>query len=320
MTAATEGQDDGDDAPVRHLLDVDDLDADELTALLDAAAAFGRSRDPPPSRALVGRSVVLLFEQPSTRTRVSFERAVTDLGGDTVFMGPGETQLSRGEPLRDTARCLAGYTDAIVARVEDHESLTELATYADVPVVNALSDRAHPCQTLADLLTVREVAGDLDGATAAWVGDGNNVARSFALGCAATGVDLTVATPPEHGLDDATLDRAAALGDAPTVAHDPETAVAGADVVYTDAWVSMNHSDRAERPATFETGGFQVDASLLPADAAFMHCLPAHRGAEVTDAVVESDRSVVWRQAENRRHAQTALLERLLAADSPPGP
>ncbi len=308
-----------DDTSARHLLDVDDLDPGEITALLDAATGFKRSRDPLPSRALSGRSVVLLFEQPSTRTRVSFERAVTDLGGDSVFMGPGETQLARGEPLKDTARCLAAYTDAIVARVESHESLTELAAYADVPVVNALSDRAHPCQTLADLLTVREVCGDLAGATVAWVGDGNNVARSFALGCAATGVDLTVATPPGHGLDSATLDRAAALGPTPTVTHDPEAAAADADVVYTDVWVSMSQDEeRSERLAAFE--GFQVDASLLPDDAVFMHCLPAHRGEEVTDGVIESEQSVVWQQAENRKHAQTALLARLLADDTTPVP
>jgi ornithine carbamoyltransferase len=301
------------DGPPRHLLDVDDLSRDELAAVLDEAAAYSEQAGPTPHPALSGRSVAMLFEQPSTRTRVSFEAGVTDLGGHAVFLGPGQTQIDRGEPLKDTARSLSGYVDAIVARVAAHESLAELAAYADVPVVNALSDRAHPCQTLADLLTVREVAGSMSGARAAWVGDGNNVGRSFALGCAMAGVDLTVATPPGHELGDDVVERAAALGDPPTETHDPAAAVDGADVVYTDVWASM--SDGEKDLDAF--ADYQVDADLLAGtDAAFMHCLPAHRGQEVTDAVIEGDRSVVFRQAEHRMHVQKAVLTALLSGDA----
>jgi len=295
-----------DDGPA-HVLTVDDLDPAPITELVDDAAArpTGDGTDHAP---LTGQTVAMLFEKPSTRTRVSFETGVAELGGNVVFMGPGDTQLERGEPLKDTARALSRYVDAIVARVHDHATVEELAAYASVPVVNGLSDRAHPCQALADLCTVRDVAGTLDGATATWVGDGNNVARSFALACAAAGVDLTVATPPGYGLDDDTLAQARTLGGEPTLSNEPAAAVAGSDVVYTDVWVSMGDDDRATRLADFEA--FRVDADLLSyaPGAAVMHCLPAHRGEEITDAVLEGDRSVVFQQAENRLHAQNALL------------
>jgi len=303
-----EAGDDPDADGPPHLLDVDDLDPAAIGPLLDAAETHRDARAAgEPHRDLPGAQVAMLFEQPSTRTRVSFETGVNHLGGDAVFLGPGETQLARGEPVKDTARALSGYVDAVVARVASHETLAELAAYASVPVINALTDRAHPCQALADLLTLRDVAGPLAEASATWVGDGNNVAASFALACAAAGVDLTVATPPGHGLADETLARAAALGGDPTVTTDPEAAVAGADAVYTDVWVSMS-DDGGTDPADF--AGFQVNEDLLAAapEAAVMHCLPAHRGEEITDAVIEGERSVVFRQAENRLHVQTALL------------
>jgi ornithine carbamoyltransferase len=292
-----------------HILDVGDLSPAELERVLDVAAAMKAEEESEPR--LPRASMALLFEKPSTRTRVSFETAMTDLGGDAVFLGPDDTQLDRGEPIRDTARTLAGYTDVVAARLFSHADLEELAAYSSVPVVNALTDRAHPCQTLADLLTIRETLGGFDGRVA-WVGDGNNVAQSFVVGCALVGLDLVVATPPGYGIDEAVLDRAADLGGRPEITTDPEAAVAGADAVYTDVWVSMGQEERrAEKLAAFD--GFQVNADLLgDGDARVLHCLPAHRGEEITEAVLESDRALVWRQAENRLHAQKGLLVELL--------
>jgi len=288
---------------------VDDLAPATLQCLLDRAAdrAADSSQSP-----LVDQTVALLFEKPSTRTRVSFETGLTRLGGHAQFLGPDDLQLGAGEPLRDTARALSGYVDGIVARLFDHDDLLTLAEYATVPVVNGLTDAAHPCQTLADLLTLRQTVG-LD-ADLTWVGDANNVCRSLVVGCAALDVDLTVATPPDYGLDDDLLARAAALGGRPTVTTDPQAAVADADAVYTDVWVSMGEDPEGDKRAAFVDGGFGVDESLLARgdDPVFMHCLPAHRGEEVTDAVLESDRAAVWQQAENRMYAQEALLELLV--------
>ncbi|MFB6107226.1 MAG: ornithine carbamoyltransferase [Haloplanus sp.] len=291
------------------LLDVDDLTADDLTTVLDRAAAIKAGDD---DVDLSRRTLAMVFEKPSTRTRTSFEAGMTQLGGHAIFLGPEDIHLGRGEPVRDTARALAGYADAIMARLFDHDDVEELATYADVPVVNGLTDDAHPCQTLADLLTVRETFCGFDGVRVAWVGDGNNVAQSFVLGAALSGLDLVVSTPDAYGIDESVLDRAAELGAAPTLVADPAEAVDGADVVYTDVWVSMGQEDeREEKLDAFE--GYQVNADLLDGtDARVMHCLPAHRGEEITDDVVESDRALVWRQAENRLHAQKGLLAELL--------
>jgi ornithine carbamoyltransferase len=293
----------------RHLLDIDDLSAADLSRVLDRAADLKRETD---GTELPRRTLAMVFEKPSTRTRTSFETGMTHLGGHAIFLGPDDIGLGGREPLRDIARSLSGYADGLMVRLFDHADAETFAAHATVPVVNGLTDDAHPCQTLADLLTIRETVG-FD-ASVAWVGDGNNVAQSFALGCALAGVDLTVATPPAYGLDDDVVDRAAALGTAPTVVDDPETAVAGADVVYTDVWVSMGEEDeRAEKLAAFEAGGFQVNADLLAGtDARVLHCLPAHRGEEITDDVIESDRALVWQQAENRLHAQKGLLVDLL--------
>ena len=294
---------------------VDDLTPATLRRLLDRAADRAANTEDAANTVespLAGQTVALLFEKPSTRTRVSFETGLTRLGGHAQFLGPDDLQLGAGEPLRDTARALSGYVDGIVARLFDHDDLLTLAEYATVPVVNGLTDAAHPCQTLADLLTLRQTAG-LD-ANLTWVGDANNVCRSLVVGCAALDVDLTVATPADYGLDDDLLDRAAALGGRPTVTTDPQAAVADADAVYTDVWVSMGEDPEGNKRAAFVDGGFGVDESLLAHadDPVFMHCLPAHRGEEVTDAVLESDRVVVWQQAENRMYAQEALLELLV--------
>ena len=297
----------------RHLLDIDDLSPGELTEILDRATALKSAQaDGTPHRYLAGQTLAMVFEKPSTRTRVSFETGMTQLGGHAVFLGPDDVGLGGREPAKDISRTLSRYVDAVMARTFDHEEVVELAEYATVPVVNGLTDAAHPCQTLADLLTIRERFGD--DADVAWVGDGNNVAQSFVVGAALAGLDLTVATPPEYGIDDTVLDRAADLGARPTVTDDPAAAVADADVCYTDVWVSMGQeAEREEKLRTFTEGGFRVDSDLLAGtEAAVMHCLPAHRGEEITDAVIESERSLVWEQAENRLHAQKALLTWLL--------
>jgi ornithine carbamoyltransferase len=288
-----------------HLLDVDDLTTDELTAVLDRAAAIKGQREDA-SDLLDQQTLGMIFEKPSTRTRVSFETGMTQLGGHAIFLGPDDIHLGHGEPVKDTARALARYVDFIMARVYDHADVEALAEYSDVPVINALTDEAHPCQTLADLLTIREHFGGFEDASVAWVGDGNNVCQSFALGAAMTGLDLTVATPEGYGIDDDVLARAADLGSAPETTTDPEAAVADADVVYTDVFVSMGEEDEREAKLA-EFDGFQVTPDLL-GDRTLMHCLPAHRGEEVTDEAIESENAVVWDQAENRLHAQKGLL------------
>jgi ornithine carbamoyltransferase len=295
------------------VLDVDDLSSGDLETVLGRAAAIKAGTD---DADLPRRTLAMVFEKPSTRTRTSFETAMTRLGGHAIFLGPDDIHLGRGEPIKDTARALSGYVDAIMARLFDHADAEELARYADVPVINGLTDDAHPCQILGDLLTIRETFGGFDDVTVAWVGDGNNVAQSFVLGAALADLDCTVTTPPAYGVDEGVLDRAAALGRTPTHVADPADAVADADVVYTDVWVSMGQEDeRAEKLGAFE--GYQVNADLLAGtDAKVMHCLPAHRGEEISDEVIESDRSLVWAQAENRLHAQSGLLVELLAGDS----
>jgi len=288
-----------------NFLDVDDLTTGELAAVLDRAAAIKADyREDGASDLLDGQTLGMIFEKPSTRTRVSFETGMTQLGGHAVFLGPDDIGLHGREPVKDIARALGRYVDFVMARVYDHADVVELGEYAEVPVINALTDDAHPCQTLADLLTIREHF-DSD-VSVAWVGDGNNVCQSFVLGAAMSGLDLTVATPEGYGVDDGVLKRAEGLGTAPATTTDPDAAIADADVVYTDVWVSMGQEDeRAEKLDAFE--GFQVTPERL-GDRKLMHCLPAHRGEEVTDAVVESDNAIVWDQAENRLHAQKGLL------------
>ena len=291
-----------------NILTVDDLTADELATVLERAADYKADGAPD---AMAGRTLAMIFEKPSTRTRVSFETGATQLGGHAIFLGPDDIHLGRGEPVRDTARAVSRYVDVVMARLFDHDDVVEFGEYATVPVINGLTDAAHPCQTLADLLTVRERFGGFD-AEVAWVGDGNNVCQSLVLGAAMVGLELTVATPAGHGVDGEVLDRAAELGATPETTTDPETAVDGADVVYTDVWVSMGEkADREAKLEAFEAGGFRIDDDLA-GDRTVMHCLPAHRGEEIADAVLESDRAAVWDQAENRLHAQKALLAHLL--------
>jgi len=287
-----------------NFLDVDDLTTDELATVLDRSAAIKADyRTNGANGTLDGQTLGMIFEKPSTRTRVSFETGMTQLGGHAVFLGPDDIGLKGREPVKDIARALGRYVDVVMARVYDHADVVELGQYAEVPVINALTDDAHPCQTLADLLTIREHFED---PSVAWVGDGNNVCQSFVLGAAMEDLDLTVATPEGYGVDDGVLKRAEGLGGAPEITNEPHAAVADADVVYTDVWVSMGQEDEREtKLRDFE--GFQITTDLL-GDRALMHCLPAHRGEEVTDDVVESDNAIVWDQAENRLHAQKGLL------------
>lgn len=298
---------------VRHFLDVDDLSREELHEVLDRAAEMKENVGSGDEYQLPDKTLAMLFEKSSTRTRVSFETGMTQLGGHAIFFSPDDTQLGRGEPLSDTARTLSRYVDAIMVRVFDHADATEIAEYASVPVVNGLTDDAHPCQTLADLLTIREQCGSFD-VQATWVGDGNNVAQSFVIGCAMAGIDLTIATPEDYAVDQSVIDRAATFDAAPEVTTDPASAVEDADVVYTDVWVSMGQeSERDEKLQAFE--GFQVNDALLDGTETVLHCLPAHRGEEITNEVIESDRAPVWEQAENRLHTQKALLTKLIETD-----
>jgi ornithine carbamoyltransferase len=300
-----------DDGDVRAFLDVDDLTGRELSAVLTRATDLKERQERGKHHPLLaGQSLGMIFEKPSTRTRVSFETGMAQLGGHALFLGPDDIQLGHGEPIKDTARALSRYLDLIMARMFDHGDVTELAEYATVPVINGLTDDAHPCQTLADLLTIRERFDGFD-ASVAWVGDGNNVCQSFLLGAAMVGLDVTVATPAGYEPAAETVDRAAELGPAPDLTDDPAAAVEGADVVYTDVWVSMGEeAERDRKLEAFEAGDFRVTRELL-GDRLLMHCLPAHRGEEVTDEALESENSIVWDQAENRLHAQKGLMATL---------
>ena len=288
----------------RHFLEVDDLSPGELAEVLELAA------EAQPAKVLDGRAVALLFEKPSLRTRNATEVAVFELGGHPLTLRGEEVGLGEREPVADVARVLSRYHAAICARVFEHTKLEELAASASVPVVNLLSDDSHPCQTLADLLTLRQQFGRLEGLEIAYVGDYNNVSRSLAIAAAMTGIGVRLACPPGYGPDDADLDRLKLLGLDPLVTNRPAEAVAGADAVYTDVWTSMGQEEEsAARRQAFE--GFMVDGELMAGAAeraVFLHCLPAHRGEEVAGEVVDGRQSVVWQQAENRLHAVRGLF------------
>jgi ornithine carbamoyltransferase len=296
---------------MRHLLDVDDLDRRELAAVLDAADE-GR-----PPAVMAGTGMALIFEKPSNRTRNSMEMAVFALGGHPVALAADEVGIDIRESAEDVCRTLAQFHAAVGARVHSHRTLERMAAVAAVPVVNLLSDAAHPLQALADLLTLRQVWGQLEGRTLAWVGDGNNVARSLMLGCAMCGVRVRLATPAGHRPDPVWVERAGSLGGEVVVTDDPMEAVEGAEAVATDVWVSMGQEAEAqERADAF--AGYQVNASLMARAAPgspFLHCLPAHRGQEVTPDVIDGPASVVWRQAANRLHAARGLLVWLLGSE-----
>ncbi|MGY4561666.1 ornithine carbamoyltransferase [Thermostichus sp. MS-CIW-32] len=299
----------------RDLLKLSDLTPAELSALLAQAAELKRD---PYRVELRGRVLGLLFQKASTRTRASFTAAMAQCGGSTLDLVPTVMQVSRGEPLQDTARVLSRYLDVIAIRTYDQKELETFAEYADIPVINALTDQFHPCQVLADLLTIQENFGQLAGLTLAYCGDGNNVAHSLLLGCAMSGIHIRVATPPGYEPDAAVVEQARTLaqGSQVLVLQDPQEAVSGAQVVYTDVWASMGQEAEAEaRKATFLP--YQVNAELLQqADpgAIVLHCLPAHREEEITTEVLEGSQSRVWDQAENRLHVQKALLIQVLGA------
>jgi ornithine carbamoyltransferase len=291
--------------PPRHLLTGSELDAAELDALLDRALELKAGRgEGVGANALEGRTVALFFERPSTRTRVSFQVGVAELGGHPLPLRADELQLGRGESVADTARVLGRYLHAIVIRSGSHETVAELAAASAVPVVNALTPLHHPCQALADLMTLRERFGSLRGLRVAYVGDGNNVARSLAILGSTAGMQVVVAAPEGYRLEDGIAEQTA----------DPREAAAGADALYTDVWISMGDEQQAnERRAALAP--FQLSEELLAAaseHAIALHCLPAHPGEEITEGVLYGERSAVWDQAENRLHAQKALLELLV--------
>lgn len=297
----------------QHFLTGAELSAGELDALLSRAIEL--KADPLGSRALAGRSVALVFQKPSTRTRLSFDVGVHELGGHPVVLRADELQLSRGEPVRDTALVLSRHVAAVGVRTGPHEMLDELAEHSTIPVINMLTADHHPCQALADLLTLREAYGKLDGLRLAYVGDGNNVARSLAILGTLAGLDVAVASPPGYALE-ADLARAAGASGRLTLHEDPREAVAGACAVYTDVWVSMGDEQTADHRRQ-ALAGYRVDDALLDAAApgAFaLHDLPAHAGEEITADVLYGARQRIWDQAENRRHAQKALLELLVGA------
>ena len=293
-----------------------DLTPAEICALVERARDI--KRVPDLARPMQGKTVALLFEKPSLRTRVSFEVATANLGGNCLYLSPQEVGIGGREAVSDVAQVLSRYVDCIVYRCYDHATLVELAQYATVPVINALSDDEHPCQTLADLTTVLEQRGSLPGTTIAYIGDGNNVARSLGLGAAATGMHYRIASPEGYGLspdDERAIETlAAANGGSAEFLRDPLDAVAGANVVYTDVWASMGQEDEAAiRKEVFL--GYQVNPELMShaaPDAVFMHDLPAHYGEEVPHGFLNDPQSVVFDQAENRLHAQQALLEAIL--------
>jgi len=302
----------------RHLISVADLSPRDVQRVVDVAL---QTKNGQSVSILGGKTLALLFEKPSLRTRVSFDVAMQQLGGHALYLSPAEVGLGEREPVADVARVLSRYVDAIAARTFKHETVEELARWADVPVINALSDGEHPCQALADLLTIYEKKDRWRGLVLAFVGDGNNVARSLMLGSAMVGMEFRIASPQGYCVSRALVDKAeslaAASGAAVVCVESPQEAVRGADVVYTDVWASMGQEkEQAERRRAFS--GYQVNAELLALaspDAIVMHDLPAHRGEEIADEVIEGPQSVVFDQAENRLHAQKAVLALILGGE-----
>jgi ornithine carbamoyltransferase len=300
--------------PMNHFISIADCTREELRHVLDVAKRLKRQhketgRNDP---ILAGRLLAMVFEKPSLRTRVSFAAGMLHLGGQAIMLRHEEVGLGKREPVKDVARVLSGMCDGIMARTFEHEKVTELARWASVPVINGLTDYSHPCQAMADLMTVEEHFGSIEGRTLAYIGDGNNVARSLATGCGRLGMKFVLASPPSYSLAPEDFDRI--MAQVPelefVVTQDPAEAVRGADVVYTDTWVSMGQEEeKARRVADF--AGYAVDEALMskaPGHAVVMHCLPAYRGLEISEGVIEGKQSVVWAQAENRLHFQKGLL------------
>jgi len=303
----------------KDLLSIDDLDPQELSELLELAADLKiERRQGAMVQRLEGKALAMVFQKPSLRTRVSFEMAMTDLGGRALYLSPAEVGMGARESVADVARVLSRFVDAIMARVFDHAEIVSLARWASVPVINGLSDYNHPCQALADLLTIGERIGHLEGVRLAYLGDGNNVLHSLIFAAALTGMELRVATPEGYEPDADVVARgremARVTGASIVLEPDPRAAVLEADVLYTDTWTSMGQEEESERRARIFPP-YQINAELLALaapGAGVMHCLPAHRGQEITDEVADGGQSWLWDQAENRLHAQKAVLVRLL--------
>ena len=294
----------------RHFLDLDKLDGDTLRSIMSLAVDIKAEHMPDGERQpLAGKTLAMIFEKPSTRTRVSFEVGMKQLGGDVVILSDKDSQLGRGETVADTARVLSRYVDALMIRTDDPAKLLELAEYAEVPVINGLTDRSHPCQLMADIMTYEEHRGSIAGKTVTWCGDGNNMAASFVHAARQFGFSLRLATPEALSLDDAIINDAQTAGTDISVVRDCAAACTDADLVVTDTWVSMGDKDADKRQKLLKP--YQVDEqhmALAKPDALFMHCLPAHRGEEVTAGVIDGAQSVVWDEAENRLHAQKGIL------------
>lgn len=298
----------------RHFLTLLDLSPAELEAMMQRAIELkAMQKQAMDHRLSYPRMLGMIFEKSSTRTRISFETGMAQLGGSALFLSPRDTQLGRGEPVEDTARVLSSMVDIITVRTFEHEKLQRFCEYASVPVINALTDQYHPCQLLADVQTFIEARGSIKGATVAWIGDGNNMCHSYINAARQWDFNLRIACPQGYEPDQAIL---SAAGDRISCSNDPAAAVENADLVVTDVWASMGQEEEQEARmklfAPFQVNGELM--SLADSDAVFMHCLPAHRGEEVTEDVLEGAQSVVWEEAENRLHAQKALLEFLLAA------
>jgi ornithine carbamoyltransferase len=303
---------------VRHFLDLIDIPKPVLQGMIDCSrqmkAALKRGEQKKP---LAGKTLAMVFDKPSTRTRVSFDVGMRQLGGESIMLTAQEMQLGRGETLADTARVLSRFVDAIVIRILDHKNVEELAKYATVPVINALTRRSHPCQVLADVMTFEEKKGSIKGRTVAWTGDSNNVLASWMHAAERFDFTLKVATPEELRPKKGLLEWVKSSGAAIHIGHDPDEAVDGADCVVTDTWVSMGDKDGKHRHNILQR--YQVNGALMKRakpDAIFMHCLPAHRGDEVTDEVMDGPQSVVFDEAENRLHAQKGLLAWCMHADA----
>jgi ornithine carbamoyltransferase len=299
----------------RHFLNLADAGGDAIAAMLNDAIDRKAARQGwPKGKAdadapLAGHTLAMVFEKNSTRTRTSFEMAMKQLGGDSIFMASGQMQLGRGESIADTARVLSRYVDAIMIRTDDHAKVEELAHHASVPVINGLTDLSHPCQIVADLLTITEHGKALPGLELAWLGDGNNVLNSIVEAAGLFTFNVRIAVPQGYESDDSFIESARAAGANVTLTRDAAEAVSGADVIVTDTWVSMGQEHAHNKIAAMMP--YQVNEQLMAmakADAKFLHCLPAHRGEEVTDAVIDGPQSVIWDEAENRLHAQKSIL------------
>lgn len=300
----------------KDFLSITDLSAEEYEDILTLAARLKRQRYAGvPHPFLAGKTLAMIFEKASTRTRMSFDVGMYDLGGYALYLNAKETQLGRGETVADTARVMSRYVHGAIMRTYKHETITEFAKYASIPVINALSDKEHPCQIMADSLTLKEKFGDLDGLKIAWIGDGNNVCNSLIMASVQTGMEIAVGTPKGYEPDPAAVKFAKENGGKVTVYDDPVRAVTDAHAIYTDTWISMGEEDIKESKLK-DFVGYQLDTALLnkaASDALVLHCLPAHRGEEITDEVIDSMQSGVWDQAENRLHAQKAILVRLMS-------